>query len=574
MEQILSQIQQEYGEKSLVFSKQYLSITNKLVKTNERMRFLMKCKSTDLVPRFISDKLNFFETLENGDHPFKNNIRNMRNIVSNKLLKMEIRICDHKLKKLNIEKKKHVNQLSKNIDTTLCNELIRQQDGLNKNLHRNLSQSIGEKLGKLMKNQRIFVDTDEKMFKNLTDIEVPYETTILLSFGSKFALPTKTRDIPLIKILSEVENILAKLHEDKVVEQRGKITNMITNFLKKPQKLSKVEKTLSYYQKVTKKFLKDHKNIVITKSDKGGTTVVMFKSDYQQKMMDLLQDESTYERIFIDPTSAVNKEVKSIINKLERNQKIESKFAKLLIIEDPVAPKAYGLPKTHKPGIPIRPIVSTIGSPCYKISKYLCSILKPMTLNSQYNIKNSFCLKEQLDKMVLGQDDVLVSFDVVSLFTNIPLQLAREIIIKKWDKLTDNNIELNDFLLLFDVCATKNNYFQYDQQLYRQRDGLAMGNPLSPILADIVMGDLFEQKMTCLPKNPTFMFKYVDDIILAIPEVFVEESKIIFEDYNPKIKFTIEREINGQLPFLEMKLYRRREKITTGIVKKRPRIGY
>ena len=49
----------------------------------------------------------------------------------------------------------------------------------------------------------------------------------------------------------------------------------------------------------------------------------------------------------------------------------------------PQPPKLYGLPKLHKPGIPMRPIVSFCGSPTYQLSKYLTTILQPLTDKSR-----------------------------------------------------------------------------------------------------------------------------------------------------------------------------------------------
>ena len=84
----------------------------------------------------------------------------------------------------------------------------------------------------------------------------------------------------------------------------------------------------------------------------------------------------------------------------------------------------YGMPKLHKPrGIneppPFRPIVSSVGTYNYNLAKYLCPILNPV-IPDTYIIKDSFSFVNEFHNLKFG-DKFLVSFDVESLFTNIPL---------------------------------------------------------------------------------------------------------------------------------------------------------
>ena len=89
----------------------------------------------------------------------------------------------------------------------------------------------------------------------------------------------------------------------------------------------------------------------------------------------------------------------------------------------------YGLPKTHKNGNPIRPIFSAIGTPAYKISKFFVPILNKLTTNL-YTINNSFSFVDYLSKISNVDNLFMVSFDVESLFTNIPLQETIDICTK------------------------------------------------------------------------------------------------------------------------------------------------
>ena len=83
-----------------------------------------------------------------------------------------------------------------------------------------------------------------------------------------------------------------------------------------------------------------------------------------------------------------------------------------------------GLPKVHKPGTPLRPIVCTINSPTYEVAKLLSKILAPLVGHTKSYIKNSKHFIEELKTWKLDQGDLLISFDVKSLFTNVPIDDA------------------------------------------------------------------------------------------------------------------------------------------------------
>ena len=90
-----------------------------------------------------------------------------------------------------------------------------------------------------------------------------------------------------------------------------------------------------------------------------------------------------------------------------------------------------------------------------------------------------------------------------------------------------------------------------------------MGSPLSPIAADIVMDDL-ESK--CIPSPPfqlPFYYRYVDDIIAALPFNEINTIQSIFNSYNHKIQFTIEEESEGKKCVLDIMIIRDKKSIKT-----------
>ena len=97
----------------------------------------------------------------------------------------------------------------------------------------------------------------------------------------------------------------------------------------------------------------------------------------------------------------------------------------------------YGTAKIHKlkkeegiNDLNLRPIISNIGTATYELAKYLSKILEPLGKNN-FTIKNSFDLINRLKEETIPEGYVMVSFDVKSLFTNVPLDRTLDIIMKR-----------------------------------------------------------------------------------------------------------------------------------------------
>ncbi|XP_069992340.1 uncharacterized protein [Penaeus vannamei] len=144
----------------------------------------------------------------------------------------------------------------------------------------------------------------------------------------------------------------------------------------------------------------------------------------------------------------------------------------------------YGLPKIHKPDVPIRPILSALKTFNYSLAKFLVPILKPIT-TSEYSVHNSFDFAKQMSKISLENHVIMASFDIQSLFTNIPLKEIMDICTNRLFENTDNvhNLTRDQFKKLLKL-STEDSIFVFNNQLYSQIDGVAMGSPLSPTLAN------------------------------------------------------------------------------------------
>ena len=151
----------------------------------------------------------------------------------------------------------------------------------------------------------------------------------------------------------------------------------------------------------------------------------------------------------------------------------------------------YGLPKTHKTPLAMRPILSACATYNYQLAKWLESKLQPLSYN-EFTVHDTLDFAEEITKVKIKQGDVLVSYDVFSLFTSIPIDKTIELLTDRtfcnnWFNLSyDLKISKNDLIELLTI-ATKEQLFQFDGQLYEQIDGAAMGSPLGPLLRQFLL---------------------------------------------------------------------------------------
>lgn len=175
---------------------------------------------------------------------------------------------------------------------------------------------------------------------------------------------------------------------------------------------------------VTKKFLRDHRNVAFTRADKGNITVALDKDKYIREMELTLSDEDTYVTINKNPIKKVENILNSLLRDWLKNNFISNQEYKRLRSSDGNLPRAYGVPKIHKVNHPLRIIVSSIGSPLHSLAQYIHNIIIKSIPPSTHNVENSFELDKRLNNIEIDDIYSLSSLDVVSMFINIPIELA------------------------------------------------------------------------------------------------------------------------------------------------------
>ena len=78
-------------------------------------------------------------------------------------------------------------------------------------------------------------------------------------------------------------------------------------------------------------------------------------------------------------------------------------------------------PLSHKPGVPIRPLVSYSDTPLYNLNKYIANSLKAYVRDENNNAKNSTTFSNYIRNVPIEDDEIMVSFDITSLYMNIAI---------------------------------------------------------------------------------------------------------------------------------------------------------
>ena len=272
----------------------------------------------------------------------------------------------------------------------------------------------------------------------------------------------------------------------------------------------------------------------------------MTREDYHDTLEAMLNDGIS-KGIYAPTEDTIPRDLKSFQDFLRRNFK--DKYDKYEEMRPaPHEPgRLYATAKTHKfnsldnitvDNLNFRSIISQIGTYTYNASSVMSQYLKPLCEN-EYKINDTQTFASMIKNQApLSSDKEYVSYDVDSLFTNIPVEETIEYIIhqiyneKKVPQICSKTIFRRLMYKLTTECA-----FQFNQNLFKQTEGCSMGGPLSVTLADIHM--IRTEKDIVTPLKPIFYKRFVDDI-------YNRRKKDILDNfyeglnYHPNIKLTIE----------------------------------
>lgn len=367
----------------------------------------------------------------------------------------------------------------------------------------------------------------------------------VLRKGLNYAVTPRHIDMP--SFIAPVEHALfwAKLDKVDADQVRRRVDNILVSTKNPKQNLSSAEHEAL-------KNLQQDSSIMVLAADKGSAVVLLNTTDYHSKVNDLLST-GPYRQIVKDPTDKITRSVKQLLGSC-KNQLGQRLYDKLR----PKAskpPRLYGLPKIHKPNIPLRPIVSCTDSPTYELSSHLAQILAPMVGSSSPTfVKDSAHFTEMTQSLAVRSDELMVSFDVEALFTNVPVDEALIIIQARLENDAElaarTPLSVDQIIRALELCL-RSTYFIYEGKYFEQVDGAAMGSPVSPVVANLYMEHFEQEALAACPDPPRVWKRYVDDTFVLCRLGKVDALLEFLNSRNRYIRFSYEVEKENTLPFLD-----------------------
>jgi hypothetical protein len=205
----------------------------------------------------------------------------------------------------------------------------------------------------------------------------------------------------------------------------------------------------------------------------------------------------------------------------------------------------YYLPKVHKAGTPLRPIISGLKHPTVKISKFLDDLLRPLfdrmaihsTVDSGYKLVQYL---QGWSSVGLKPETLICTIDVIDLYTMIPQAQGVLSLNKMLDYLhmkhvgglrVETILRLSRFLMM-------NSYFQYEDLFYHQKRGGAMESPLTSTIANCYMFFFERDIVKQISNSGGLYFRYIDDIIILVnwPERHLLKQVQLWNEYDQNIQ--------------------------------------
>lgn len=520
-------------------------------------KFLGKCKALELIPNFAR-------------------IRKVKNLNTTSIQKLEKQIIQNAIRtnmsNLNRHESRIYNAyqfLAIHLDPLELDTLIREthhekqqlaltMESRHNNKIRALQQQKARELSKI--GARHTDCTNERRtdkYMNFTTYQLTTEEKQLLNKGHKYSSETyKGSDIENLA----VELDAAILGHPNETTLRYDLTNALRNSRRSIERMGKgINKTGKKENKTLSELKQklDSLNIICTTADKGAGMVLMEKTEYVDKTLKFLNDNGCT-NITGNPLNTYIKKIRKTINKHNIWLTTNGCKTRNMIPMNPDIPQMYSQPKIHKDNRPVRPIVSAHNTPARSlgrfIANYLRRIYKPTT---NYTLNNSIDLINDINKVKYSDTHIMVSFDVVNLYSSIPIQETTAII-KTY--LENNMYEPNEICTIMEIInvVIEQNFFMFDNKIYKMEDGLPMGSPISAIMAEIFMNS-FELKInndTTNNSGISFWRRYVDDIIAVWDtRSSLNDFMTYINSLNHNIKFTLEQQNSEyEINFLNLTL--------------------
>uniref|UniRef100_A0A3P8RTI8 Reverse transcriptase domain-containing protein n=1 Tax=Amphiprion percula TaxID=161767 RepID=A0A3P8RTI8_AMPPE len=231
-------------------------------------------------------------------------------------------------------------------------------------------------------------------------------------------------------------------------------------------------------------------DVIIKSADKGGAVCVWSKDKYVTEALRQLNDEECYSRLSVNPIDNVKKELLELLDVAKSQNWISNKEYDFLIRDKPRFPCFYMLPKVHKNLMnpPGRPIISGNDSVTEPASKFVDYFIKPYVLKLPSYLQDSTQVLQKISQMGNIGSCLMATMDFESLFSNIVHKEGLAALRHYLGNRDSDQMPPTDFLIQLTEWTLRNNIFLFEDKLYKQEKGTAMGACFAPNYANLFLG--------------------------------------------------------------------------------------
>ena len=201
---------------------------------------------------------------------------------------------------------------------------------------------------------------------------------------------------------------------------------------------------------------------------------------------------------------------------------------------------------------------SIINSPTYHLSKFLSRILSSLLVN-RYSVRNSKEFVDYVQNFEISESEILVSFDVVSLFASVPVDKALDLVLEHLTSVESlslrTSLAISDITIGLKHCFSSA-IFSYKNSLFKQIFGTPMGSCISPIIASLYLEHVEHTAITTFHTPRSLWLRYIDDTFCILNKDNINDFHSHFNSICWHIQFTTEKEHNFSLPFLDVLIKR------------------
>ncbi|XP_037529333.1 uncharacterized protein LOC119406675 [Rhipicephalus sanguineus] len=341
----------DYGQKATLLAKRYVNLTRDVSTYKKHLSFTKTCQDLNVIPRSVRLK-------RLAHTPEGNNVVAQ---AERRLVKARVHECHNIIRKKELD----LYFLRRQLEYQMP-DVFGSLDTFARNVAATTDQikqtALKSKLAALKNSKEPRNDSrTTKSVVNLSSRQLSEHEASVLSKGHNFNTTTPP---PLPQIIAAVEYGIQHIDSDSRDNVRLKAIGILSKLPARPRgNLTKPEK------EALQELRKDS-TITILPADKGNSTVILDRKSYEDKIKNLLNNPE-YVKLTKDPTPRIQRELNKLLADIFKDHPESRTLYLRLICRNGSAPGFYGLPKIHKSGIPLRPIVDFRTSPLRMLSEHL-----------------------------------------------------------------------------------------------------------------------------------------------------------------------------------------------------------